>query len=121
MTGRGKSWAATWALAELGGCVVPATAVRPTPTWDELRSRAETAVFVLVDDLGRETTGEWRAAEIAALIEGRHNTCRKTIATTNLKPPELAARYGDRFTSRLEPQRFGRLVLVGGAEIGAGR
>lgn len=114
-TGRGKSHAATWALAERVGAWLSATDVR-VAEWDGLRPKALAARLLVIDDLGREST-EWAARELADVCELRHNRGFRTIATSNLIEEKLLARYGERCASRWSDARFSRLVTVLGPDL----
>jgi len=116
-TGRGKSFAATWALAELAGAWLAASDVRVSG-WDDLRPRAVGARLLVVDDLGREST-DWSARELADLLELRHNRGLRTIATSNLPGRKLVERYGERLASRWADPRFTSTVEVLGGDLRA--
>lgn len=120
--GRGKSWAATWAVAEFPGASVwlPAADCRVGQSWDERRGRAMKAPLLVIDDLGGEAGGEWGAREMASMMEVRYDQCRKTIVTTNLMPAEIGKRYSERLTSRWSDSRHSRLVLTVGADMRKG-
>lgn len=116
-TGRGKSYAATWALAERVGVWLSATDVRVSE-WDGLRPRAVSARLLVIDDLGREPT-EWSARELADVCELRHNRGLRTIATSNLVEEKLLSRYGERCASRWSDARLSRFVTVLGPDLRA--
>lgn len=116
-TGRGKSHAATWALAERVGVWLSATDVR-VAEWDGLRPKALAARLLVIDDLGREST-EWAARELADVCELRHNRGLRTIATSNLVEEKLLSRYGERCASRWSDVRLSRLVTVLGPDLRA--
>lgn len=120
--GRGKSWAATWAVAEFNGASVwlPAAECRVGASWDEKRSASMRAMLLVIDDLGGEAGGEWGAREMASMMEVRYDQGRKTIVTTNLMPVEIGTRYRERLTSRWSDSRHSRLVLTVGADMRKG-
>jgi DNA replication protein DnaC len=130
--GRGKSFAATWPLANPrgDGMWLPANEIR-IPQWDELRARAVGAVLLVVDDLGREPN-DWAAREACDLVESRHNRGARTIVTSNLplriedvpeasraawKGRTLTDRYGDRFISRLSHPEHALVVKCTGPDL----
>lgn len=117
--GRGKSWVATWVVAEVAALPMwlPAAECRVGQAWDGLRQKAMKSGLLVVDDLGEEASGEWGVRELATLLEGRHNAGKRTVVTTNLPPPEIAARYGERLLSRWAQAPYSRLVMVRGADL----
>jgi hypothetical protein len=114
-TGRGKSFAATWAIAEGGGAWLAAADCR-VAEWNDLRPRAAGARLLVLDDLGREST-DWSARELADLLELRHNRGLRTIVTSNLPTRKLAERYGERLASRWGDGRFTATVEVMGGDL----
>ena len=115
-TGRGKSWAATWAVAEIQArsLWLPASHVRVG--WDELRRTAEKIPALVVDDLGEEGASEWGQKEISTLLQNRHDAGRRTLVTTNLSPKDLGHRYGERLMSRWADESS-RLVSIAGVDL----
>lgn len=71
--------------------------------WESL----EDASVLVIDDLGTEPLDEkgWALANVAALLDGRYDSLRKTILTTNLPLTAFKARYcaadGGRLYDRL--------------------
>lgn len=121
--GRGKSWLATWAVAETTQRSVwlPAADVRVGEAWEGLRVKALRASGLLVvDDLGEEASGDWGVREMASLLEGRHNAGRRTIVTTNLMPAAIGARYGERLLSRWSQEGVSKIVCVRGVDLRRG-
>ncbi len=114
-TGRGKSFAATWAVAEAGAAWLSAADVR-VAEWDDLRPRAVSARLLVVDDLGREPNG-WAQRELADLLELRHNRGLRTIVTSNTPAARIAAVYGDRLASRWADRDYTRTVDVLGLDL----
>lgn len=114
-TGRGKSYAATWALAEQQGSWLAATECR-VDGWDDLRPKAATSRLLVLDDLGREPTG-WAARELADVLELRHNRGLRTVVTSNLTADRLAERYGERLASRWADDRLTVTVEVLGRDL----
>jgi DNA replication protein DnaC len=110
-TGTGKTVAAAYAAAELGGMYVSAPELRPLFTrsaWDRGadRDRAEalmTTRLLVIDDLGTEVDEpEKFASELFKVLNARQRL--RTIVTTNLSPERLLdpKRYTDRVVDRLE-------------------
>lgn len=112
--GTGKTIAAAYALARVGGHWLSARNLA-NPKFDI--SAAERADLLVLDDLGGEYSGasSFGPDRAAALLEMRHEEERRTIITTNLKEPDLAARYGARLASRLKEQ--GRFIACVGADM----
>lgn len=119
-TGAGKSLAAAWALAGAhgSGCWMPATVLDSPDRWRATEPAARRADCLVLDDLGREHPSEsgWSSEQLANLVTGRIDSGRRTIVTTNLTPPELGQRYGDRLLSRLRRDDAG-LVAVGNIDL----
>jgi len=120
--GRGKSFAATWAIAEWQqqAMWLPAFSCRVSSAWDALREEAMKASLLIVDDLNEEAGGEWGVREMAILMQGRHNKGAKTIVTTNLMPDEIGARYGERLISRWSEEPYSEIVITLGADLRRG-
>lgn len=116
--GRGKSYVATWLIAEWqsSSLWLAASEVRVGEYWPALRHKAEVAKLAVIDDLGREAN-DWAGRELADLIELRHNRGLRTAATTNLTRDQLILRYGDRLASRLGDSRMSVLIDVLGADM----
>lgn len=117
--GRGKSFAATWAVAEWTrpAMWLPADECRVGSSWDALRENATKATLLVIDDLGEEAGNEWGAREMASLMQNRHNKGARTIVTTNLAPSEIAARYGERLVSRWSEAPYSRVVGASGEDL----
>lgn len=73
-----------------------------------------TADLLVLDDLGSAHVTDWNADVLYRLIDTRWAEMRPTIFTLNFDPDDLAARVGQRITSRL----FGmcRTVLLDGPD-----
>lgn len=117
--GRGKSFAAAWAIAELqsDSMWLQALDVRVGASWDALREKAGKVSMLVVDDLGEETAGEHGVKEIAGLLQSRHNCGLKTLVTTNLLEDEIHEKYGERLTSRWSEEGLSRVVMVDGPDL----
>lgn len=55
-----------------------------------LRARTYRGIVIL-DDLGREKVSDWTGEQVYALVNTRYEALLRTIVTTNLTGPELAA------------------------------
>ena len=125
-TGTGKTYQAYGSIRELAVTGVAATwvvttaadmyaALRPRHGIDseaEFR-RYRKASVLLVDDLGAERKPTEFTEEINfRLINWRYENHMPTLFTSNVLPKELAARLGDRVTSRLG-EMCQRIVLEG--------
>lgn len=106
--GTGKSCAAAYALAELGGEFVTAMQVRPTMTravWEGAAMPSiVTTRFLVVDDLGTENEKDPESfvTTFFELLNRRQD--RMTIITSNLSKTRLAepTRYGTRIVDRIK-------------------
>lgn len=125
-TGTGKTYQAYASIRELAITGVAATwvvttaadmyaALRPRHGIDseaEFR-RYRNASVLLVDDLGAERKPTEFTEEINfRLVNWRYENHMPTLLTSNVLPKELAARLGDRVTSRLG-EMCQRIVLEG--------
>lgn len=79
----------------------------------DLLARARRVAVLVVDDLGAEYAdqGERWVAELAALIDSRHEAMHRTVITSNLSAQAFKARYGERVASRI--RGAGRVVPCG--------
>jgi DNA replication protein DnaC len=113
--GRGKTWLAYAALAEIayagvrnaawaGGTVAEVfTRMRPGSGEDRatvFRDLAD-APILLLDDLGAARSSDWTEETFLDLIDTRSRRNGPVIVTTNATPQELRAAIGDRALSRL--------------------
>lgn len=57
--------------------------------------------FVMIDDLAKNKSNEWREEVIFDLINTRYNSMLPTVFTSNLKPNEIYEKYHPRISSRL--------------------
>jgi DNA replication protein DnaC len=79
---------------------------------------------LVLDDVGAESEYGWRAGKLAELLIARYQDPElRTYIGTNYNPDQLAARYGERITSRLaemmdwlpffgEDRRTGKIAIV---------
>ncbi len=133
--GRGKSHLAgrtTQRLRELGE---PAVWISTSRMLDDLRDlargdnaalsvtryreRLETALWLVMDDLGAERPTDFALEQICTLLDARFNNrdrC-KTLITTNLETTDLYDRLGPRAASRLVGLCKGAIVAVPGDDL----
>lgn len=140
LNGRGKSYAAVYPLAHSstwdhrshrGGQFLHASRVYVGRRWDAKRDACIDATVLVIDDLGRES-GEWAIDQVLSLILDRHDNCRKTIITTNMRRSSQKAtaeqiaqhrnqfmdlRYNDALMSRLSDPTATRFVVCKGDDI----
>ena len=107
--GLGKTVAAAWAIAELGGYYLSANALRElaeSRDWRDAERRQAVldAALVVLDDLGTESLSPETQGYVHRLIDERQSVKYGTIITTNLDGAAIEARYGDRAWSRLSHQ-----------------
>lgn len=57
--------------------------------------------LVVLDDLGRERSGDWATESVNLLLCQRYNDAAKTVITTNLSLSAISELYGDRVSSRI--------------------
>jgi DNA replication protein DnaC len=81
---------------------------------DEVLDRYLGAGVLILDDLGAERATPWQLDRAYVVLEQRYERRRPTVVTTNLSDGELAARWGERLTSRLSDVRRVRLVELSG-------
>jgi DNA replication protein DnaC len=104
--GAGKTVAALWALAEVGGRYATSEEARRAygQEHDEARSLRPRLVdcgLLIVDDVGtaREEAGEERA--LFELLNARQGGGRQTILTGNLSRADVSERFGGRVLARV--------------------
>lgn len=103
--GRGKTFAAAWAVAQKSGRYVIThdlvTAGSFDPVWPEIAL----APILALDELGAEYRNAAFEASLYSLLNARHAHGRKTILCTNLGKPGFIDRYcpkeGDPLRDRL--------------------
>ncbi len=123
-TGTGKTLAACWALAQLGGGLFLAAPDLVDRDVGPVRlGEARQARVLVLDDLGAEGNWPEGIARIARMLEERHAGNLRTLVTTNLQRidstddgcaavPGFASRYGARLNGRVD--EGGRFVVYGG-------
>jgi DNA replication protein DnaC len=91
-----------------------AAALRPRPGVDSEAEmdRFRTADLLLLDDIGVAKNSEWVEEITYRLINGRYESMRPTICTTNLTVTELRSALGDRISGRLA-ETCTRIILDG--------
>lgn len=113
-TGCGKSLAAAWALAEIGGVWMGAPRVERVfaasfgESYAE-QERARNAALLVVDDAGTEDSPQRFERALIELLDARNNRRYRTILTTNLAKhhtdpkKSFVGRYpSDRLRSRMQ-------------------
>ncbi len=112
--GTGKSVAAGYAVARLGGLWLSARHFA-NPKFD--LGPYERADFVALDDTGTEYSGasSFGVERCATFFELRHEQDRKTLQTSNMNEAAMVERYSARFASRLKEQ--GRFIICAGADM----
>lgn len=124
-TGRGKTLAAAWLLARVGGTYVTSEEMRwlkmsnyPAKR-DEFARLARTRVLV-VDDVGGELDAATAAGTLFEVVNHRQGLANGwTVLTGNLSVADFEKRFGIRTVRRIEHQ--GRLVEVEGPDLRRGR
>lgn len=91
--GRGKTFAAAWAISERGGLYALAHDLVAAGTFDPRWRELAEAPVVALDELGNEYRNEAYSASLYTLLNTRHAHQRRTILATNLDAPAFAARY----------------------------
>lgn len=111
--GCGKTWAAASAIGQHGGAWADAHEFGRLVSDDRLAQLCHSGGVVVIDDLGQEHLGA-RAGGLSVVDEitsARVGARRRLVVTTNLRPEDLRARYGERFWSRVA------VVEVGGVDL----
>jgi DNA replication protein DnaC len=120
-TGRGKTVAAAWLLADLGGFYTTGEELRRAmrsynPRDAELLLQLYRARSLIVDDLGTEQDLESARTALFEVVNRRMGLPRAyTVLTSNLSREAFAERYGERTLRRLEHQ--GLVVEVEGEDL----
>lgn len=122
--GRGKTVAAGWLLAQVGGSYVTAETLRKLfvskfeASTREFQRLLEQRTLV-VDDLGTESEPQGVQAMLYAVVNQRAGLRNGwTLLTANLTEPEFYARADARTTDRIRHQ--GAIVTVGGENLRRG-
>lgn len=74
----------------------------------------QSADLLLLDDLAAERGSEWTVEVLYRLLDYRYAWELPTIITSNVPPPQIAERLGDRIASRLAG--MGRTVVLEGPD-----
>jgi DNA replication protein DnaC len=64
-------------------------------------ARISAASVLLIDDIGAVRRTEWNEGILLRLINDRYEQVRPTLITSNVRPGDFGATFGDRVTSRL--------------------
>lgn len=120
-TGRGKTLAAAWLLARMGGAYVTAERMRRLMAsyvprhQNDFEKLAATRVLV-IDDVGFELDAPSAAGTLFEIVNHRQGLANGwTIITGNLSVGDFSDRYGERTIRRLEHQ--GEIVEVIGEDL----
>ncbi len=120
-TGRGKTLAAAWLLAEEGGYYATADELRRKVTSPGWKDRDWFDGFcaggcVIVDDIGTEMDPAGANLALFEVVNRRASLAGAyTLLTTNLTEAEFRARYDLRTVRRIE--HAGAIVTVGGNDL----
>lgn len=68
---------------------------------EDFNREIKNADLLIIDDLGTETTNNYRYEELFNIINYRINTNKKIIISTNLSLKDIQARYDERISSRI--------------------
>ena len=85
-------------------------------TYDELFEMVKGTPFLILDDLGSESSTAWAHEKLYQIIVHRHNARLPTIITTR----GLSAREGDPIASRLDDVRVVAVVTIAGPDYRQG-
>jgi hypothetical protein len=99
--GRGKTFAASWAVAERGGLYAIAHDLVTRGTFDPVWLDLAAAPLVALDELGAEHRNPAYDASLYTLLGTRHAHRRRTLLATNLDGAAFAARYAPDSTDPL--------------------
>lgn len=117
-TGVGKSFGAAYLLGRhTGGRFVTATEIVNRKNEDGFIHSLRIPTILVVDDLGAEAQDGFgsSAGTLSQVICERCDTGTMLVITTNLRPAEIGARYGERVFDRL--RGFGKTVGLGGESL----
>jgi DNA replication protein DnaC len=103
--GRGKTFAAAWAVSKRDGRYVLAHDLVAAGTFDPLWKEIAAAPLLAIDELGSEYRNPAYEASLYALLNRRHANAYKTVLCTNLDGGAFVTRYcpkaGDPLRDRL--------------------
>jgi DNA replication protein DnaC len=121
--GRGKSFAAAWAVDTYGGRFIEANDVIAASIYDQAgQDRYMLPSLLVVDELGMEPLdqGGWGESKFYDLLNGRIQNLRRTILVTNLGLSAFVARYPDaRLRDRL--RAYARAHFEAGPSMRSGK
>ena len=114
--GRGKSFAAAYALSQRRGLWHRAPELARPPAEDEpdpvVRLRA--VQLLVLDDVGLEhSPGGYALSRILDVLDAREEQELPSIVTTNLSPAGFRDRYGERIASRINGDPIGWITCTG--------
>lgn len=121
LTGRGKTVAAAWLLARIGGRYVTADTMRRAFVSTHWRDAGKFDELVaqrclVIDEAGCEIDGDTALAAMTELLNRRQGLDRGwTLVTANIVEEEFRQRYGERAMRRIEHQ--GAIVEVEGEDL----
>lgn len=105
--GTGKTFAASWAIAEKGGTYVKLDRLLELRlSWDRDEKREyarirESRGIVVIDELGIELDRDRSPAVLCDVIDERRKSGCRTILVSNLSRQQIEERYGERTFNRL--------------------
>lgn len=122
--GCGKTTAAAWAIARLGGLHAFAALLADAKTsrWApdrELYARCVNARLLVVDDVGAGGDPDRERAMLEHVLDARQRAPALTVLTTNLERAEFDKRLGGRLVSRFALQ--GTFALCKGSDLRTSR
>lgn len=91
--GRGKTYAAAWAIAERCGRYATTHNLVAAGTFDPVWRELAAAEVLALDEVGAEYRNDAFAASLYSLLNDRHANGRRTILATNMDAGAFMARY----------------------------
>jgi len=89
-------------------------------TYDEVFESVRTTPFLILDDLGAQTTSAWALEKLYQIANYRTSSNLPTILTTDLSPDELHDDYPRIFARAVDP-RAGTLISILASNYRLGR
>ena len=89
-------------------------------TYDEIFESVRTTPFLILDDLGAQTTSPWALEKLYQIANYRTSSNLPTILTTDLSPDELHDGYPRIFARAVDP-RAGTLISILASNYRLGR
>lgn len=116
-TGRGKTVACAWAIAESGGRYMTAKKLERLflaqygVALDEQDQTMQYQGLLVVDDVGTELKRDQFTSSLYELVNARQGAGRRTVITSNMGRKEFEGRYRDaRLLSRLKRAEFAQIA-----------